>query len=173
MIPFVAVPILTWIVHYPELEIDLDLAELAITGKADESLRVVRSILDKLKLHSYLRNVWIPRCNPDEGVVSHIFELLHCSGVKRIMHLDVDEDINRPHSDKVIIEALAGHYIEELSWKKTDMCSSILTSAPTIQSVQLYSSGNHAVLRSWSAEDGLLSLPRVCSLFPHVPLCRI
>ncbi len=151
--------------HRLEVEFDLDFFELGNDSESSNSRGTVESILKLLRLPSYAMNVCIPRCSPDTAAMSGIFQRLRAQGVTRIKRLDVDEDIDRPHSDEAVTEALQGFKIEELSWRKTDICSSVLkTAAPTIKKVHLYSSGNHAVLRSWSAKDGLLSLPHVCFL---------
>jgi hypothetical protein len=45
------------------------------------------------------------------------------------------------------------------------MCSTVLLkAAPGLREVHLYSSGNNAVLRSWSAEDGIPALANVSGL---------
>ncbi|KAI0538330.1 hypothetical protein GGR58DRAFT_308969 [Xylaria digitata] len=85
------------------------------------------------------------------------------------MRLEVDEDITYPHGDDDIVKELERFQIEELDWRKTDMCSTILQrAAPKLRTVYLYSSGNNAVLRSWSAEDGLPALRKLEKIFVSV-----
>jgi hypothetical protein len=89
----------------------------------------------------------------DFGVV---FKLLQDKGVRKILKVVIEDDKGSPHSDDVIGKALHPFDIEEWDWKKFDMCSdTIYNAAPNLRKVSLYASGNNAVLRSWSAPDGL------------------
>jgi len=76
----------------------------------------------------------------------------------------VDDDEDTPHSDEVI-ESLKRFGIEDWDWKKVDLCSEVLLkAAPNAEKITLYCSGNNAILRSWSAEDGLKKLEKVRTL---------
>ncbi len=146
-------------------EFDLDLVELG-DAKAPLSDDRISKILLPLRLEKYLRCVWIPYCRyntPSEGCLQRIFHFLReTKKVRRIMRLEVNEDMDHPHSDDAIVKSIKGFEIEELDWKKTDMCSSVIVRAiPEVKILRLYSSGNNAVLRSWSAPDGLCSLDNV------------
>jgi hypothetical protein len=80
------------------------------------------------------------------------------------MELQVDNDVDKPCKDEVIEEATKGFVIDSLDWKKTDMCIDVVFKiAPQVRKLRLYSSGNHAVLKSWSATDGLPLFANVCS----------
>lgn len=85
----------------------------------------------------------------------------HLKTVKAILHISIDDLSGKraPHTNKAIISCLE-HFrdnIEQWDWKKIDICSdTILEAAPKARDIYLYSSGNNAVLKSWSAPDGLL-----------------
>ncbi|KAK4151165.1 hypothetical protein C8A00DRAFT_17418, partial [Chaetomidium leptoderma] len=82
-------------------------------------------------------------------------------GVQRIERLEVDEHVYHPHSDEAIGQAIQGLEIERFDWRKTDMAVTILHGMSSTRVLHLYSSGNDAVLRSWSAPDGLGKLQNV------------
>ncbi|KAI9770212.1 MAG: hypothetical protein M1839_003240 [Geoglossum umbratile] len=66
---------------------------------------------------------------------------------------------NQPHSNQVIEESLKDFKIETWDWKKVDICSdTILEAAPGVRFLNLYASGNSAVLKGWSCTDGLVEL---------------
>jgi hypothetical protein len=93
-----------------------------------------------------------------------IFKELQGKGVKKILKVIVEDDKGNPHSDDIIEKALSPFDIEEWDWKKFDLCSdTIYNAAPNLREVSLYSSGNNAVLRSWSAPDGLAKFTDVSS----------
>ena len=83
-------------------------------------------------------------------------------GVEKILKLEV-EDIDQPsHSDDIIIDHLRGFGIEEWDWRKLDLCTDVIReAAEDVRYIRLYSSGNNAVLRGWSCEDGLQSFVKV------------
>jgi len=90
-----------------------------------------------------------------------IFAGLKRKGVKKIIRLVVDDDAETPHSDEVI-EELSCFEIEEWDWRRIDLCSErIKIAAPRVRTLSLYSSGNSAVLWSWSGVDGLPGLEYV------------
>jgi hypothetical protein len=90
-----------------------------------------------------------------------IFNLLSGRGVKKIINVSVDDDGNSPHSDEAI-ESLHPFDVEEWDWRRVDLCSSVIyTAAKNARKIFLYSSGNKAVLRSWSAADGLSRFDKV------------
>lgn len=92
-----------------------------------------------------------------------IFDLLGKKGVRKVIKIKVMDDEQNPHSDEVL-EKLRQFDIEEWDWDRTDICSEILAqAAPNLRKVTLYSSGNNAVLRSWSSIDGLNQLEKVGS----------
>ncbi|GAB1195667.1 hypothetical protein APSETT444_004929 [Aspergillus pseudonomiae] len=96
-----------------------------------------------------------------KGNVEDIFNVLWEKGVKKIIKISVDDDEDLPHSDEVI-ETLGKFGIEEWDWRRKDLCSSvILKAAQNSRKVFLCSTGNKAVLRSWSAPDGLNYLKKV------------
>ena len=73
----------------------------------------------------------------------------------------MEDDDETPHSDEAI-EELSVFNIEEWDWRKIDLCSEVIyKAAKKAEKVFLYSSGNNAVLRSWSGIDGLKRLEQV------------
>lgn len=61
-----------------------------------------------------------------------------------------------------MISSLNTFDIEVFDWVKIDLCSdTIFKAAPYAHKICLYSSGNYAVLRSWSATDGLARFTKV------------
>jgi hypothetical protein len=91
-----------------------------------------------------------------------IFQWLRDHGVRRIFKVIVIDDGEIPHSDQAIEEALRRFDIETWDWKKFDICSeTIVRAAEHVKIVYLYSSGNNAVLRGWSCEEGLVKLAMV------------
>ncbi|KAB8216491.1 hypothetical protein BDV33DRAFT_207343 [Aspergillus novoparasiticus] len=159
-------------------EIHLDLTELGhISRPVSDS--AVKDLVRGIEFESITKYVRIPsfkvvvhphrgnRYNDQEqqqlmrkGNVEDIFNILLEKGVKKIISLSVDDDEDSPHSDGVI-ESSEKFDIEEWDWRRKDLCSSvILKVARNARKVSLYSTGNKAVLRSWSAPDGLISLKK-------------
>ncbi|KAF2966988.1 hypothetical protein GQX73_g6566 [Xylaria multiplex] len=144
-------------------EFDLDLLELDSNNLSlSLASRPLDMVISRLKLRPYLRYVLIPQRSPETLQIKKVFECLYQSGVTRIRRLVVDEDITYPHNDDDIVKEIKRFQVEELDWRKTDMCSTVLQrAAPNLRAVHLYSSGNNAVLRGWSAEDGLIALEKL------------
>lgn len=95
-----------------------------------------------------------------------IFEWLRRRNVKEVLRIIVEDDLDNPHSDEVIVTAIKGLGVEVWDWKKYDICSeTIREAAPDVQVVHLYTSGNNAVLRGWSDQDGLRRLTKVKKVF--------
>ncbi|KAF2967460.1 hypothetical protein GQX73_g6088 [Xylaria multiplex] len=94
-----------------------------------------------------------------------IFDVLETKRVRKIHRLVVDDDDAYPHQDE-IIETLSRFEIEEFQWNKMDLSSSVLCHAvPYVQTLRLFSSGNHSVLRDWSSVDGLNQLGLLRSVY--------
>jgi hypothetical protein len=97
-----------------------------------------------------------------------IFDWLRKIGVQEIFRIIVEDDVDNPHSDEVIENTIKGFGVEVWDWKKYDICSeTILTAAPGVKEVYLYSTGNNAVLRGWSDQGGLRRLTKVSRDFSH------
>jgi hypothetical protein len=170
--------------HFTEYEIHLDLTEISTSdfAVAEDNLE---KLVNGLKFEDILQYVRIPRCKisrrANDVITSSfdgssgrvgigltafklIFDLLWKKGVRKIIRVIVDDDEDTPHSDEVI-ESLKRFGIEDWDWKKVDLCSEVLLkAAPNAEKITLYCSGNNAILRSWSAEDGLKKLERVRTL---------
>jgi hypothetical protein len=150
-----------------EFEVDLEaLRHRDISDSSELPPRALDTIVEHLKLRKYLKAVRLPQRNPETGQIQPLFTCLKRKGVRRIETLVVDELVYRPHSDEAVGEAIEGLEIGTLDWRKTDMCSTVLARARKLERVYLYTSGNNAVLRSWSAPDGLLSVDSV-STYPN------
>jgi len=91
-----------------------------------------------------------------------IFKWLREQGVQRIFKITVEDMGSNPHSDEGIQDALSDFGVEIWDWRKLDICSeTILKAAPMVQKLNLYSSGNNAVFRSWACKHGLARLEKV------------
>lgn len=91
-----------------------------------------------------------------------VFNWLAKNGVKKIIRVIVLDDGDVAHSDDTIKECLKPFNIEVWDWKKPDIFSeTICQAAPRVRVVHLYCTGNNAVLRNWSGEEGLAKLKQV------------
>lgn len=169
-----------------EHQITLNLQELS-RGRGTITKRQLIKFLDRFHFESILQFVDIPRLilAPDKTALTaekpaklsrkgtsitsgigreeclEILKYLQEKGVRKIIELVVDDDQDPPHKD-TIIASLNTFDLEIFDWKKLDLCSdTIFKAAPYAQKIVLYSSGNNAVLRSWSAADGLGRFTRV------------
>ncbi|KNG85640.1 hypothetical protein ANOM_006031, partial [Aspergillus nomiae NRRL 13137] len=161
-------------------EINLDLTELGIAG-VTVTKTTVKRLVRGLKFESILKFVRIPsfsavrpgRQNSVHNTLNQqqfaeiahtgdIFTILWEQGVKKILSVKVDDDNDDcPYSDEML-ETLKKFGIEEWDWRRTDLCSRVvLKAAGNARKITLYSTGNKAVLRSWSAPDGLNALKKL------------
>lgn len=165
---------------FVEREIHFDLMELAnVNHVVSES--ALQDLIKSLNFESILKYVQIPsyklsiepkgtnRSNQKrkeqqlvgKGDFQLIFSMLKQKGVKKIISISVDDVDSNPHSDEAI-ESLRSFNVEEWDWRRVDLCSSVIhTAAENARKIFLYSSGNNAVLRSWSAADGLNRFKKV------------
>ncbi|EXJ68826.1 uncharacterized protein A1O5_07758 [Cladophialophora psammophila CBS 110553] len=84
-------------------------------------------------------------------------------GVKQVLRVIVDDlPQSGPlpaHDDETIEEVLNGLGVEELDWKKLDLCPETIGCVGTqLEKVHLYWGGSNAVLRGWSEQSGLAAL---------------
>ncbi|KAM6482792.1 hypothetical protein HDV62DRAFT_335409 [Trichoderma sp. SZMC 28011] len=93
------------------------------------------------------------------------------ANVGKIIKLIVDDSHHPPHSDEEIEKAVKPFQVEVWDWQKIDLCcETIAEAAPQARQVNLYWSGNNAVLRGWSdPEGGLARLPylKEVNVFPQ------
>jgi hypothetical protein len=164
-----------------EREIHFDLMEL-LDVKLDISEKGLEDLIDLLNFENILKYIQIPRYklstsskeNDDKpnwersGCLKIFNHLRSKKGVKKIIRVTVDDDdMTTPHCDEAL-ETLGDLDIEEWDWRRFDLCSDVISkAAPRVQTVFLYSNGNNAVLRGWSADDGLKDTLK----FPNVGLC--
>lgn len=165
---------------------EFDLSEHHHTGYSlsEES----RNNLSHLKFENILRYVDFPKAvvgqAPDAPVktkksqtkqpvpdgigrkdLKAVFEWLKDSGVEKIIRVRVQDTQDPPHCEETIEAALETFQVEVWDWVRTDICSdTIFKAAPDVIKVYLYSSGNNAVLKSWSGIDGLRKLEKVSSV---------
>ena len=96
-----------------------------------------------------------------------VFERL--KGVTTILKVTVDDLKSPSHTDEAIERILRGKNVEIWDWKKIDLCSEVIYNvAPEVTEVHLYWSGNNAVLRGWSEEDGLPKLKQLQRIELHM-----
>ncbi|KAL7790945.1 hypothetical protein V8C37DRAFT_161785 [Trichoderma ceciliae] len=108
--------------------------------------------------------------NPNIGRSSLIgvFDKLHELGVKSILRLQVEDRESPSHTDAAIERALQGRdsvsdeksrgpiSVETWDWRKPDLSIDVISfAAPTVEHVNLYWSGNPAVLRGWGCAEGI------------------
>lgn len=90
-----------------------------------------------------------------------VFDWLKKKGVEKIFKVKVN-DMERPHMDSAIRKAIKGIVIDVWDWQKLDISSeTIIQGAPDVTVLNLYWSGNGAVLQGWSCKYGLAKLPNV------------
>lgn len=127
-----------------------------------------------MNLETILRYVCLPKDpllsaqnvdKPQDYVnYSRIFELLREKNVRTILRLRVEDNDALPHSDETIVSALKGIHVDVWDWEQYDICcDTIAEASPNVKEVFLYSTGNKAVLQSWTGEDGLKKLRHVLS----------
>ncbi|EGX52377.1 hypothetical protein AOL_s00043g166 [Orbilia oligospora ATCC 24927] len=110
--------------------------------------------------------------------------------VKKIVRVEVDEIVEgvhdhnvSPHSNHAIRQCLQGFDVEELDWRKFDICGNTIFEAvapkisqsnsspgrePALRILDLYSSGNTAVLRGWANDDSLSKLKNLKEITIHI-----
>lgn len=153
----------------------LDLSEYTeVKPSPPDFLNNIAQSLEKMNLDTILHYVYLPKDpmlseqsldNPDEYVnYSVVFESLR-KKVKKIIKLKVEDNEDLPHSDEEIVNALQGIDVEIWDWVQYDLCcDTIAKAARNVKEVFLYSTGNKAVLQSWSSNEGLNKLKHVtCS----------
>jgi hypothetical protein len=97
-----------------------------------------------------------------------IFKWLKQEKVERILRVVVQDRQPSSHSDEMIERCLEGLQVETWDWNKLDICATtIQRAAPSVRDLTLYSSGNNAVLRSWSSAGGLVQLKDVSVGLPR------
>ena len=141
----------------------------------------VRQFFKDRKINRILRYVSLPQATvtlmPDPKTKSiptnkytdnrlFYFDWLHKDmGVEKILKVIVD-DMEKPHGDEAIEEAIGGtgtlkhsFDVEILEWRKVDLCpETIRRAAPNVTELHLEWSGSNSVLRGWSDPDGLPKL---------------
>lgn len=101
-----------------------------------------------------------------QGVFDLLRSLKH---VQRILKVEVKDNPRRNCSDQTIEACLKGFDVRYLNWDKYDLCSDVVVAvAKNVIELWLYSSGNNAVLRSWSGEEGLGRLKQVITSITHL-----
>ena len=87
--------------------------------------------------------------------LTHIFDRLRDQQVRRILKVTVYNDESPCHTDAAIVKCLEGFGVEIWNWIRIDLPSDVISRASKeLHHISLYCSGNHAVLRGWSAKGG-------------------
>ena len=99
--------------------------------------------------------------------VMRLFDYLRIQkGVKRVIRVIIVDTETPSHSDEAIEHALKDLKVETWDWRKYDLCTeSIFRAAPEVEELNLYWSGNNAVLRSWCEPDGLPKLKQLKKVY--------
>ncbi|TEY34247.1 hypothetical protein BOTCAL_0641g00020 [Botryotinia calthae] len=100
------------------------------------------------------------------------FEWLKSKKVTNIIKVVVEDmQSGLPvHSDEAIEKALKSFEIEILDWRKYDLDPRTIREGcgkSKLREIHLHWSGNNAILRSWSEEDGLVKLEHLRHIFVH------
>jgi hypothetical protein len=91
-----------------------------------------------------------------------IFKWLKRRHVKGVLEVTVVDHGEASHSDEAIEDCVDLLDIRIWNWYKVDLsCDVIIKKAPRVRKVNLYSSGNNAVLMGWSSPEGLAQLKEV------------
>ena len=169
----------------PYKEIYLDLRGFPSISKRD-----IRKMISNLQFDDVLQSVDIARISretvspaaanskkvrrrpnkPDgEGRDDMIEVLEWLRGVTTILKLSVDDLEHPAHSDVAIEMALRGKAVEIWDWRKVDICSEVIRkAAPDVREVHLHWSGQNAVLRAWSEDEGLPLLKCLKKIVLHI-----
>jgi ankyrin repeat protein len=174
--------------YFTDFELYFDLS-----GHANITQTGLENLLSKLKFEDILQYVAIPRLNVEVNLntanskrsrgtgrspkqdgegrrdLCYIFDRLRKKGVKTILKVIIDDATMPAHSDEAIEDALKFMDVEIWDWKRTDLCSEVICRvASKAREVNLYWSGNNAVLRGWSEEGGLKRLRELTTVHLHI-----
>ncbi len=111
-----------------------------------------------------------PKSNsPGRTDLEYVFGWLRDQrNVKTILRVIVDDLQEPAHSDESIETSLKGLNVEHWDWRKTDLCVEVIHAvAPRARVVNLYWSGNNAVLRGWGEPEGLAKLEKLERVHLH------
>ncbi|KAL6878819.1 hypothetical protein J3F83DRAFT_724010 [Trichoderma novae-zelandiae] len=164
-----------------------------LSGHANITQTGLENLLSKLKFEDILQYVAIPRLNVEVNMntanskrsrgtgrsqkqdgdgrrdLCYIFDRLRKKGVKTVLKVIIDDSVTPAHSDEAIEDALKFMDVEIWDWKRTDLCSEVICRvAAKAREVNLYWSGNNAVLRGWSEEGGLKKLGELKTVYIHI-----
>ncbi|KAL6830889.1 hypothetical protein J3E69DRAFT_328079 [Trichoderma sp. SZMC 28015] len=164
-----------------------------LSGHANIAQTGFENLLSKLKFEDILQYVAIPRLNVEVNMnaanskrsrgtgrspkqdgdgrrdLCYIFDRLRKKGVKTILKVIIDDSVSPAHSDEAIEDALKFMDVEIWDWKRIDLCSEVIFRvASKAREVNLYWSGNNAVLRGWSEEGGLKRLRELKTVHLHI-----
>ncbi|KAL6873276.1 hypothetical protein HDV57DRAFT_504684 [Trichoderma longibrachiatum] len=164
-----------------------------LSGHANITQTGLENLLSKLKFEDILQYVAIPRLNVEVNMntanskrsrgsgrsqrqdgdgrrdLCYIFDRLRKRGVKTILKVIIDDSMTPAHSDEAIEDALKFMDVEIWDWKRIDLCSEVICRvAAKAREVNLYWSGNNAVLRGWSEEGGLKKLGELETVYLHI-----
>ena len=136
-----------------------------------EYVSLRRDLPNSQHLSPPVRDATAQERNPYQGV----FDWLQTEwGVEKIFNIIVEDLVPYPHTDEAIRTALRPFKVERWDWRKLDICSqTIFDAAPETRELYLQSSGNEAVLRSWSCKSGLAQLEQVSVYDPFLVLKAI
>ncbi|KAL7824067.1 hypothetical protein V8C26DRAFT_384764 [Trichoderma gracile] len=164
-----------------------------LSGHGNITQTGLENLLSKLRFEDILQYVAIPRLNVEVNMntanskrsrgsgrsqkqdgegrrdLCYIFDRLRKKGVKIILKVIIDDSMTPAHSDEAIEDALKFMDVEIWDWKRTDLCSEVICRvAAKAREVNLYWSGNNAVLRGWSEEGGLKKLGELRTVHLHI-----
>lgn len=123
-----------------------------------------------IKFEKFLKYIEIPFLDKvSTGVQTDVVCILDwlciCKGVRNVFEVRVQDSRYTPHSEEDIEHALGGLEIQELDWRRLDLSIyTILSCAPDIEKLHLYSSGSLATIDHWTGPNGVTMLANVSTL---------
>jgi hypothetical protein len=101
-----------------------------------------------------------------------LFDWLQRNKVQTIIEVTVIDDVESPHKDSSIEDALRGFNVEVWDWKKPDQDPNVIsTSSSVVREISLYWTGNNVVLMGWASSQGFANkekFPCVSEVIWHI-----
>ncbi|KAF7136879.1 hypothetical protein CNMCM5793_006494 [Aspergillus hiratsukae] len=95
-----------------------------------------------------------------------LYEEKHVRMIIKLIVLDMESP---SHADEVIIRSLQKFRVDILDWRKIDLCPRVILEASKkwthLHELHLRWSGSNAVLRAWSAKDGLGTIKSLQTIY--------
>jgi hypothetical protein len=93
--------------------------------------------------------------------------LAKAKGVRHIINIQVDDWQKPSHSEESIMSVFKSITVDNMDWQRLDLDPLVMCNK--LRKIDLYWSGNNAILRAWSEPEGLPRLPLLAKVSLHVP----